>query len=140
MKLLFSIILSLFSIFSFAQSKDELAVRRVLQLQQDAWNRGDIESFMRGYWKNDSLTFIGSHGINRGWEETLQRYKRSYPDTVSMGKLNFQLLSVKRLSPEYFYVIGKWMLKRTIGDIGGHFDLLFRKINGSWVIISDHSS
>jgi hypothetical protein len=95
---------------------------------------------MRGYWNNDSLMFIGAKGINWGWKTTLNSYKKGYPDTVAMGKLSFELLVVKRLSPEYYFIVGKWSLKRTIGDIGGHYDLLFRKINGKWLIISDHTS
>lgn len=129
-----------FSLLAFTQSSDELAIRQVLDRQVQAWNQGNIESFMQGYWKNDSLMFIGKSGINWGWQKTLENYKRSYPDTTAMGTLSFNLIVVKKLSPEYYYVVGKWMLKRTIGDLGGHYNLLFRKINGSWLIIADHSS
>lgn len=119
---------------------DEVAIRRVLDEQTTAWNRGDLEEFMQGYWKNDSLMFIGKTGINRGWKKTLDNYKKGYPDTSSMGKLTFDILVVKKLSPEYYYVVGKWVLTRSIGNLNGCYDLLFRKINGQWVIIADHSS
>jgi len=122
------------------QSKDELAIRKLLASQTIAWNNGDIEAFMKGYWENDSLMFIGKSGITYGWNNTLSNYKKNYPDTASMGKLAFTLLSVKKLSLEYYQVIGKWYLQRSIGNLEGHFTLLFRKINGSWAIISDHSS
>jgi ketosteroid isomerase-like protein len=130
---------------SHAQSKtrwlkDESSVRKVLNEQVAAWNRGDIEGFMQGYWKSDSLMFIGSKGVTHGWQKTLANYKKGYPDTVAMGKLSFDLITVKKLSPEYFFVVGKFTLKRSIGDASGHFDLLFRKVNGRWVIISDHTS
>lgn len=128
------------SLTSFAQSKDETAIRRVLNDQVIAWNNGNIEEFMEGYWKSDSLMFIGAKGIKWGWQTTLDNYKKGYPDTVTMGKLSFDLLVVKRLSAEYYFIVGKWNLKRTIGDVGGHFDLLFRKVKGKWVIISDHTS
>jgi len=128
------------SLTSFTQSKDEIAIRKVLNDQVIAWNNGDIEKFMRGYWKNDSLMFIGAKGIKWGWQTTLDNYKKGYPDTITMGKLSFDLLVVKRLSAEYYFIVGKWTLKRTIGDVGGHFDLLFRKVKGKWVIISDHTS
>ena len=95
---------------------------------------------MKGYWENDSLMFIGKSGVTYGYKNTLENYKKNYPDTAAMGKLTFTLIQVKRLSPEYYHVTGKWHLKRTIGDIGGHYTLLFRKIKGQWVIISDHSS
>ncbi|HEY6064120.1 MAG TPA: DUF4440 domain-containing protein [Chitinophagaceae bacterium] len=123
-----------------AQSKDELSIRKILENQTAAWNRGDIDGFMNGYWENDSLMFIGKSGVTYGWSNTLKNYKKNYPDTATMGKLAFTLIEVKKLSKEYYHVTGKWFLKRSIGDIGGHFTLLFRKINGRWVIISDHSS
>jgi hypothetical protein len=123
-----------------AQTKDEMAIRKVLNKQNDAWNRGDIDAFMEGYWKNDSLMFIGKSGVTYGWQNTLNNYKKGYPDTAAMGKLTFTLISVKRLSEKFYRVIGKWFLKRSMGDVGGHFTLLVEKINGEWVIIEDHSS
>ncbi|MEO7924773.1 MAG: DUF4440 domain-containing protein [Chitinophagaceae bacterium] len=124
----------------FAQSKDETAIRQLLANQSAAWNRGDLESFMVGYWNNDSLMFIGKSGVTYGWTNTLNNYKKGYPDTASMGKLNFTLLKIDRLSKEYYHVTGKWYLNRSIGDLSGHFTLVFRKMRGSWVIIADHSS
>src|SRR5215212_907722 len=126
--------------FIHAQSADEKQIRSQLKTQTECWNRGDIEGFMQTYWKSDSLLFIGKSGVNRGWKQTLNNYKKNYPDTTSMGKLSFDIIMVKKLSTEYYYVVGKWMLARTIGDLSGHYDLLFRKINGKWYIISDHSS
>ena len=119
---------------------DEIAIREILDQQTKAWNRGDIDAFMQGYWQNDSLMFIGKSGINRGWKKTLQNYKRAYPDTTAMGKLSFDIILVKQLSSEYYYIVGKWMLTRRIGDLSGYYNLLFRKINGRWLIIADHSS
>jgi ketosteroid isomerase-like protein len=130
----------LFSLVVLAQSSDELGIRKVLDDQLKAWNKGDVESFMQGYWKNDSLMFIGKSGVNWGWQKTLENYKKGYPDTTAMGKLSFDIIVIKKLSPEYYYVVGKWMLKRSIGDLSGHYNLLFRKVNGSWLIIADHSS
>lgn len=128
------------SIVTYAQTKEEKAIRQLLATQTESWNRGDIEGFMQTYWKNDSLMFIGKTGVHFGWQETLNNYKKGYPDTTAMGKLSFDIITVKKLSPEYYYVVGKWMLKRTIGDLSGHYDLLLRKINGRWYIIADHSS
>ena len=129
-----------FSLIAFSQPNDELTIRKVLDNQIKGWNNGDIEGFMQGYWKNDSLMFIGKNGIHWGWQTTLENYKKNYPDTAAMGKLSFDILVVKKLSPEYFYVVGKWMLTRSIGDLSGHYNLLFKKINGIWLIIADHSS
>ena len=129
-----------FSLIAFSQPNDEVTIRKVLDNQIKGWNNGDIEGFMQGYWKNDSLMFIGKNGIHWGWQATLENYKKNYPDTAAMGKLSFDILVVKKLSPEYFYVVGKWMLTRSIGDLSGHYNLLFKKINGIWLIIADHSS
>ena len=112
----------------------------MLDEQTQAWNQGNIERFMKTYWENDSLMFIGKNGVTYGWLNTLNNYKRNYPDTAAMGKLSFTILTLRPLSAEYFYVVGKWHLQRTIGDLGGHYDLLFKKIKGRWVIVADHSS
>ncbi len=129
-----------FSLIGFSQTNDELTIRKVLDSQTEAWNKGDVKGFMQGYWKDDSLMFIGKNGIHWGWQTTLENYKKNYPDTAAMGKLSFDIILVKKLSAEYFYVVGKWMLSRSIGDLSGHYNLLFKKINGQWLIIADHSS
>ena len=123
-----------------AQKAEEAQIRQLLATQTDAWNRGNIEGFMQTYWNSDSLLFIGKNGVQSGWQETLANYRKSYPDTTAMGKLSFDILVVKRLSPEYYYVVGKWMLQRSIGDLSGHYDLLLQKRKGKWVIVADHSS
>jgi hypothetical protein len=141
MKKLLSFIALLFVLVNaIAQSKDETAIRNLLDQQTAAWNTGNIENFMIGYWESDSLMFIGKSGITYGWQKTLENYKKGYPDTAAMGKLHFDILQVKRLSAIYFFVVGKWHLQRSIGDIGGHFTLLFRKVKNNWVIVADHSS
>ena len=122
-----------------AQSKDEKSISTILEQQTIEWNKGNLEGFMSGYWKNDSLMFINNNGISYGWQKALDNYKKGYPDTASMGKLNFNLLQIKRLSADYFFVIGKWHLTRSIGDVGGAFTLVVRKIKGRWVITADHS-
>jgi ketosteroid isomerase-like protein len=117
-------------------------VMTVLSTQQTAWNQGDIDAFMQGYWQNDSLTFIGKNDVTKGWQQTWANYKKSYPDKATMGQLLFDILSVEEFSPTTIFVIGKWNLKReeTKGDLGGHFTLVFKKINNRWVIVSDHTS
>lgn len=140
-KILFSFAALLVLFYSTsAQSKDELQIRQLLSEQDKAWNRGDTEGFMNGYWQSDSLMFIGKSSITYGWQNTLNNYKKNYPDTASMGKLNFDLIELKRLSVNYFFVVGKWQLNRSIGNLGGSFTLLLRKIKNKWVIIKDHSS
>ena len=123
-----------------AQSVDEMKIRQILDRQTRAWNAGDLDLFMAGYWKNDSLMFIGKSGVTYGWQETLDNYKRGYPDRTAMGELSFQLLELRPLSPDCFFVVGKWHLKRSIGDLEGHYTLLWKKIKGEWLIVADHSS
>lgn len=126
--------------FCIAQKSETREIKNILAKQSEDWNAGNIENFMQGYWQNDSLVFIGKSGVTYGWKQSLANYKKNYPDTASMGTLNFTLLQIKKLSEKYYFVIGKWHLTRTIGDIGGHFTLLFRKIKNRWLIIADHTS
>lgn len=130
----------LLSVVAVAQKKEKQKILSLLDEQTQAWNRGDIEGFMQTYWKSDSLMFIGGNGVKWGWQTTLEGYKKGYPDTTAMGKLSFDIIQVKKLSKKYYYVVGKWMLKRSIGDLSGHFDLLMRKIKRKWCIVADHSS
>lgn len=123
-----------------AQKNDETAIKNVLETQRLAWNKGNVEEYMQGYWQSDSLMFIGKSGVTYGWQQTLENYKKGYPDTAAMGKLDFEYIEIKRLSAIYFFVTGKWHLTRSIGNVGGHFTLLLRKIKGKWVIVKDHSS
>jgi len=124
---------------SFSKERNIDSIKTVLNNQATAWNKGDIKEYMEGYWKNDSLKFIGKKGISYGWETTLKNYEKSYPDKATMGILNFELLAIDIYSPEIAYVVGNWKLKREKGDIGGIFTLLMKKINGEWKIIVDHS-
>ena len=137
---LFIFLIPVFSTVSFAQSKDEIAIKNLMQTQENAWNNGQLENFMQAYWKTDSLMFIGKSGITYGWQKTLNNYKKGYPDTAVMGKLTFTLIQIKPLAVDYYFIVGKWHLQRSIGNLEGHFTLLFKKINSEWVIVADHSS
>lgn len=121
------------------QSKDVNQVLINMKAQEESWNKADIEGFMLYYWKSDSLKFIGSKGITYGWQKTYDNYKKSYPTKEAMGELKFTILDTKQLSKTYIYVIGKWELKKD-KPVGGHFTLLWQKINKQWVIVADHTS
>jgi ketosteroid isomerase-like protein len=142
MKKLFYLLVLFFAVCTTtnAQNKEALIIRDLLEKQRLAWNMGDLNSFMETYSQSDSLMFIGKSGVTYGWQSTLDNYKKGYPDTAAMGKLDFDILEVKRLSVMYFFVVGKWHLTRSIGNVGGHFTLLFKKIKNKWVIVADHSS
>ena len=113
---------------------------KVMNLQQDAWNKGDIDSFMQGYLKSDELVFSGKSGPVYGWENTKKRYYSSYPNTKIMGKLNFTIKKIRSLSSNSAYLIGEYYLKRSGEDSNGHFTLLWKKIGSNWLIVSDHTS
>lgn len=151
MKNILFLILVLLSISSFAQKKhpkhqkqqlpDKQQIIRLLMNQKSAWNEGNLDQYMMGYWKNDSLSFIGKKGITKGWQATLDTYKKSYPDKAAMGQLQFDILKVELLSPTSAYVVGKWDLTRKEkGNLSGYFSLLLKKLDNKWVIVSDHSS
>ncbi len=120
----------------------KLSITQILIKQQSAWNKGSIEKFMAPYWYSDSLRFIGKKGITYGWQNTLDNYKKSYPDTTTMGQLTFEINSIDVFSKSSAFVIGKWFLKREKGkgDLGGYFSLLFKKIKNKWFIVVDHTS
>lgn len=128
------------SLSSMAQTKDEQIIRKMLGDQISFWNKGDIPGFMQGYWENDSLVFIGKNGPTYGYNNTLRNYQKNYPNKDYMGVLNFDILSVQAIEKDHFFVIGKFMLQRKVGDASGHFTLIFKRINGVWKIVSDHSS
>lgn len=127
---------------AFSQTtKDEREVMEVLGRQNMNWNRGDIDAFMQDYWASDSLMFIGKNGVVYGWKATLERYKKSYPDKATMGNLKFDIQKIDFHSKTACWVLGKWHLTREEkGDVGGYFTLIFKKINGKWLIVSDHTS
>jgi hypothetical protein len=126
---------------SYAQNKDTESILKTLNNQVEMWNAGNVDQFMVGYWSSDSLMFIGSSGITKGYKNTLANYKVRYPDRASMGTLKFDILNLKPMGKKHYFVVGKWHLTRPEkGDVGGHFSLVFEKINGAWVIIADHSS
>lgn len=120
--------------------KDETAIMKALHDQQKAWNQADIPTFMEGYWKSDSLVFTGSTGPQYGWQTTYDNYFKRYPDKASMGQLEFDVLRLEKLGSKSAFMIGRWHLTREIGDVGGYFTLVWKKIDGQWLIVSDHTS
>ena len=115
-------------------------IRAVLESQQDAWNRGDLDAFMQGYWKSDRTEFVGASGIQRSWQAVLDRYLQGYPDRTAMGKLTFSNLEITMLGPKAAFVLGEWRLDRASDQPHGVFTLIFRKFPEGWRIIHDHTS
>lgn len=123
-----------------ATSDASSEIRTVLAAQQGAWNRGDIPAFLLGYWNSPELTFAGSEGIVRGYDGLLERYRKSYPDKAHMGELEFSQLEIRPLGSDAALVLGRWHLKREVGDAGGVFSLVFHRFPAGWRIIHDHTS
>jgi L-asparaginase / beta-aspartyl-peptidase len=119
---------------------DREAIRAVLRDQQTAWNRGDVDAFLAGYWRSPELTFQGNTGLARGWDGVLARYKKNYPDKGAMGELDFRELEFRFLGPDAALVLGHWHLKREKDDLGGVFTLVWQRFLDGWKIIHDHTS
>lgn len=135
------VFLSIFSLSLAAQtSKQETAIRKVMDDQAAAWNRGDLESFMAGYWRSEKLTFISGTEVTRGWQQTLDNYKRGYGSKEKMGFLTFSDLEFTILSKDAAVVLGSWSLKREKDNPRGKFTLTFRKLKEGWRIVMDHTS
>jgi len=134
----------LFSLPLWAQEplvrEDSLAIAAAMAGQEAAWNRGDIDAFMETYWKSDDLQFLGAGGPTYGWQATLDNYRRRYPDRQAMGLLSFDILRMDQRSPTVMSLLGKFHLKRSIGDLEGFFLLIWKKIDGRWLIVADHTS
>ena len=120
--------------------KDSLSIMNVLNSQVISWNKGDIDSFMMGYFKSNDLVFSGSGGPIYGWKNTKERYLKSYPNRKIMGRLSFDIKRIRKVSKNVAYLIGEYHLKRSIEDSHGHFTLIWKKIEGKWYIVSDHTS
>ena len=137
-RILLSCLLLLGSYLSHAQ--DRQAILKVMHDQELAWNKGDINGFMQGYWKSDSLLFVGKVAPTYGWQTTLEHYKKTYPNRAAMGQLTFTILQVKVLDATNAFLMGGWRLKRAKDAPGGYYTLWFRKIKGEWKIVCDHTS
>ena len=119
---------------------DRETIIALLTAQQTAWNRGDLDAFLVGYWHSPELTFSGSSGVSRGWDGVLARYKKNYPDRAAMGQLDFSELEFRSLGPDAELVLGRWHLKREKDDIDGVFSLVWQRFPDGWKIIHDHTS
>ncbi len=127
----------------FAQSKDEktkAAIRKVMDEQTAAWNRGDVEGFMQGYWNSPQMTFVSGDNVTKGWQPTLERYRKNYDSKAKMGVLTFSGLEINIISKDTATVLGSWALQRENDNPNGKFTLIFRKFKDGWKIVHDHTS
>lgn len=122
-----------------SEKEDKAAILSVMDLQEKAWSNNDLEGFMQGYWKSDSLKFYGSSGLTKGWQQTLDNYKKGYPTKEHSGTLNFTISDISKIDEGSYWVMGEYHLKRSVGDANGVFIIIFKKIDGEWKIVADMS-
>jgi ketosteroid isomerase-like protein len=135
------VLVALINVSALAQADSpQRQIRRVMDAQVAAWNRGHIEAFMAGYWRSDKLVFVSGDKVTRGWQQTLDNYKRSYDTRAKMGTLSFTDLEFSVLSKDAAIVLGSWELKRETDNPKGKFTLTFRRFKDGWRIVMDHTS
>ena len=121
-------------------AKTSAAITKVMNAQVAAWNAGDIEGFMDGYWKSEKMKFVSGDNVARGWQAALDRYKKTYDSKAKMGVLTFADLEIETLSDDAAIVLGSWSLARQADNPKGKFTLLFRRFKDGWKIVLDHTS
>ncbi|WP_339712693.1 nuclear transport factor 2 family protein [uncultured Kriegella sp.] len=136
----FLVLLCLASGYAQTSDNNDIAqIQSILDQQERAWSEGDLEGFMQGYWKSDSLTYFSRGKITQGWQTTLDNYKKGYPSKAHTGTLKFKIAKITKINKEAYYVMGEYFLEREVGDANGTFMIVFKYINGEWKIISDSS-
>lgn len=142
MRFLFLISITLLSISCTNQQsdlEDINQIKKILRNQQQSWTNGDIEGFMSGYWKSDSLKFYSGAKLSKGWGNTLVNYKERYPSKSHTGILQFKIADISKINNDAYWVMGEYHLTREIGDANGTFLIIFKKIDGEWKIVADSS-
>jgi len=119
---------------------DAQAIEKIMRAQELAWSQGDVDEFMKGYWESEKLSFGGKKGFTYGFENVKNNYKRAYPNAEIMGKLTFDIIDLVPLNANAAYVLGKYNLVAKDGPASGYFTLVWKKIDGAWKIVSDHTS
>ncbi len=142
---IFALLLTSLPLWAQSPKSATEAVKLALDEQVKAWNAGNIEQFMEGYWKSEQMKFISSSGVRYGWQATLDRYRKTYPGKAGMGALRFEIANNDQVDKKTCFVVGKWFLQRTGSngepeELKGWFSLVWQKIGGKWLIVSDHTS
>ncbi len=132
------ILACLFTVQISAQRPED-QIKTIMQSQAEAWNKGDVDGFMRYYWKDPELTFVSKNGVSKGWQQVYDNYKRGYPDKKAMGFLTFDHLVFEKMTAKAYMVTGSWHLQKE-EEVGGWFTLIFKKIKNNWLIVYDHTS
>ncbi|HVE40967.1 MAG TPA: nuclear transport factor 2 family protein [Planctomycetota bacterium] len=122
--------------------RDRQEILDVLQMQAAAWNRGDLDAFLAGYWRSDRTVFAGGDKVHRGFDAMARRYREAYPTREKMGRLSFANLAFEQLETDRAVVSGSWELEIAGSEKrpGGVFTLIWRKFDDGWKIVHDHTS
>ncbi len=136
---LFVLMISLTACGQSTEAEEKEQIISIMKAQEKAWSNHDLEGFMEGYWKSDSLKFYGSRGMTYGWQKTLDNYKKGYPTKDHSGTLNFKINDISKIADGAYFVMGEYHLTRKVGDANGIFMIIFKKINGEWKIVADTS-
>ena len=138
--LAFAVLVTLYSCHIKPNIKaDKAAILKVMKGQEIAWSNNDLEGFMKGYIKSDSLKFYGKTGLTKGWQQTLDNYKKGYPTNDHSGSLTFEIIDISPIEDQSYWVMGNYFLSRNLGDANGVFMVIFKKIAGAWKIVADMS-
>lgn len=121
------------------EKQEKQTILSIMKAQEEAWSKHDLEGFMKGYWKSDSLKFYGNSGLTYGWDKTLANYKRGYPTSDHSGSLKFKINDITKIKDGAYYVMGEYHLTRKVGNANGVFMIIFKKIDGEWKIVADTS-
>ena len=119
--------------------EDKRAIIKVMNDQEIAWSNNDLDGFMKGYHRSDSLKFYGKNGLTKGWQQTLDNYKKGYPTKNHSGTLQFEVIDLTPIENQSYWVMGTYFLSREVGDANGVFMVVFKKINDEWRIVADMS-
>ena len=118
---------------------DKISILKVMTTQEIAWSLRDLDGFMEGYHQSDSLKFYGKSGLTKGWQQTLDNYKKGYPSKDHSGSLNFEIIDISPIENQSYWVMGSYVLNRNIGNSSGVFMIIFKKIEDEWKIVADMS-
>ena len=140
LKLLFFLAINITYGQSILSESDKNEIISVLKQQENFWNTGDIDGFMRGYVKSDYLVFNGSSGPFYGWDSVRDRYIKTYPSKEKMGTLNFKIHNISLITSSVAQLIGQFFLSYPKSEVSGYFTLILIKSKGEWLILSDHTS
>jgi beta-aspartyl-peptidase (threonine type) len=125
---------------TFDPAPEQSQVLKVLSDQAEAWNRGDLDRFLDGYWRSDQTVFAGGGNIHRGFDAMAARYRKTYDTREKMGTLTFDHLKFESIERDRAVVTGSWELQRAADKPGGVFTLILRKFPEGWRIVHDHTS